>query len=66
MVQLFLTRGDVDVNSKDRGLRSALSYAAENGPSETVWLFLAWGDVDVIQGTKDFDPRSGMPPKTGI
>jgi ankyrin repeat protein len=41
MVQLFLTRGDVDVNLKDRGLQSLLSYVTENGPSETVQLFLA-------------------------
>jgi ankyrin repeat protein len=35
------------VNSKDEGLVSPLSYAAENGHSEIVLQFLALADIDL-------------------
>ena len=46
-MQLFLGRGNIDVNSKDEGLRSLLLYAAENGHLEIVQLFVAQVDIGV-------------------
>ena len=46
-MQLFLGRGDIDVNSKDEELWSPLLYATENVHSDVVQLFMAWVDIGV-------------------
>jgi ankyrin repeat protein len=57
-VQLFLARGDVDVNSRDERLQSPLWYVAKNRHLEIMQLFLARVDVNV--NAKDKDGQSPL------
>ena len=47
VVQLLLTRDDVDANSMDEDYCSPLSYATQNGNLEAMKLLLARDDIDV-------------------
>jgi ankyrin repeat protein len=74
VAQLFFGKSDVDVNLKDESLQSLFLYAADFDPHSHMPLKMClqkqcnyfWDEVTLmlIQRTKDFNPRSGMPHKT--
>jgi ankyrin repeat protein len=58
VIKMFLTRTDVNVDSKDRNGRTLLSFAAEQGHVSAVKLLLARNDIDA--DSKDDDGRTPL------
>jgi ankyrin repeat protein len=58
VIEMFLARTDVNVDSKDRNGRTPLSFAAEQGHVSAVKLLLARNDIDT--DSKDDDGRTPL------
>jgi ankyrin repeat protein len=58
VIEMFLARTDVNVDSKDRNGRTPLSFAAEQGHVSAVKLLLARNDIDA--DSKDDDGRTPL------
>jgi ankyrin repeat protein len=58
VIEMFLARADVNVDSKDVDGRTPLSFAAEQGHVSTVKLLLARNDIDA--DSKDDDGRTPL------
>jgi ankyrin repeat protein len=57
VIEMFLARTNVNVDSKDKDGRTPLSFAAEQGNAYTVRLLLARDDVDA-----DLQDEAGRTP----